>query len=124
MSGDGYLWGGTVAGLVVIAALGVVLALRQRSIRDALAGYIGERPASWMVYGAWFAYAYGVIASVTQAYYAAVQVQALPSAVEFVYGLVGQSLLWFATAFVPAAQLLALLAISVLLMRHLRAPRS
>ena len=124
MNGDGYLWGGTIAGFVVLAALGVLFAFRQRGLRDALADYIGNRPAAWMIYGAWLAYAYGLVAAVSQGYYAAVQTQALPSAVEFGYGLVGQSLLWFLNGFVPTAQLLALIILAVLLLRHLRSEQS
>ena len=120
---SGYLWGGTLAGLALLVALGVVLAKNSPAVRAALAPYVGEQPARWLLYGAWFVYGYGLLFAVTQAYLPTLEntgIGAPPAALSFLYGVFGRSVLWFFNAAVPVVQLIALIAVGVLLFRHLR----
>jgi len=124
---SGYLWGGTLAGLVFIAALGVLLARRSQSLREALSQYVGEQPARGLLYSAWFIYAYGLLFALTQAYYPTLESTGLgapPAAISFLYGVFGRSVLWFFNAAIPIIQLLALIAVAVLLLRHLEWSKS
>ena len=85
---SGYLWGGTLAGLALLVALGVVLAKNSPAFRAALAPYVGEQPARWLLYGAWFVYGYGLLFAVTQAYLPTLEntgIGAPPAALSFLY---------------------------------------
>lgn len=122
---SGYLWGGTLVGLLLIGLLGLALALKQSSLREALTPYVGERPARWFVYGVWFVYGYGLLHAFTQAYMPSLQtigVDAPPSGVAFLYGALGQSVLWFVSATLRVLEIGALLVVATLLFRHLRTP--
>lgn len=120
---SGYLWGGTLAGLALLVALGTVLATRSAVFRASLSRYVGEEPARWFLYAAWSAYGYGLVYAASQAYFPMLEstgAEAPPSVVAFLYGVFGRSVLWFFGAVVPVIQVIVLVAVGVLLFRHLR----
>lgn len=123
MDPDSYIWGGALAGLLVIAGLGVLLAQRGRRLRETMAVYVGDDPARGLLYLIWFAYVYsalnalGQASSVLPAFAPGVD---MPPAVAFVFGSVWHALLAFVNALVPVVHLVALLVVAFLLHRHLK----
>ena len=114
--------GGAVAALALIALLGVWLAVRGWALRDAIAPYVGDRPAGWMLAFAWAGYATGTLQAVANA---VPQVQmftpeAQPSFVQFLIGLTTGPLLGFASWVATFAQVGALLVATVVVVRALR----
>jgi hypothetical protein len=118
---SGYVWGGALAGLLVIAGIGIFFAQRQGQLRAALVPHIGERPAQWAVYLVWFAYVYSVLNAIGQA--STIIPMFAPEAespplLAFLYGSVWHALLAFVNALVPMIQTVALLVAAFVLYRH------
>lgn len=121
---DSYVWGGALAGLAIIALIGVLLARKSSAIRTALLPYLGEAPARWSVYVVWFAYVYGAISALAQVVTTLpqfAQENGVPTAISFGYGTVSYALLSFLNALVPLAHVVALVVAAVILYRHLKA---
>ena len=121
---EGYVSAGILAGLGVVVLVGVVLAVRGRSLRDALAPYIGEQPARWALYLAWFGYVYSALnalSSVYSAFPAFGGGEEAPSALAFLYGGLFYPLLSFVNAVVPVLHLVAVAVAAFVLYRHLKA---
>ncbi len=119
-----FVWGGARVGFLLIAALGVLLYLRSGAIRRALAPYIGERPARWAVYAAWFGYLYSALYAAAQVLRTQPSLQedgSVPTALSFGYGVISQAVVPFLGMLVPFAHTVALVVAGVLLYRHLRA---
>lgn len=124
MAENGYVWGGVLLGLAVIAFLGVLLFQRGRSFQTALAPYIGEQPARWALYAVWFAYIYSAlnaVGGVVTTVAAFDPTAEHPTVVSFAYGAVFESLLRFLNALVPVSHMIALIVAAFVLYRHLRA---
>lgn len=120
---EGFVTGGLYAGFAVVALLGVMLGLRSAALRAALVPYIGERPALWSVYAAWFAYvvsALNALASANTVFPAFSPDTQLPPALGFLYGGLFHPLLAFANSVVPLAHIAALVTAAVLLYRLLK----
>lgn len=119
---DNYVWGGAVAGLVLIALLGVWLAFKSKAIPPALEPYIGEAPARWSVYVVWFVYIYSTINTLARVVNIIPGLaQDGPTVLSFGYGMITNTLLTFISALVPLVQTVALLIAGYLLYRHLKA---
>lgn len=116
-----YINNGIVAGLIAIALVGLWLAFRSRSIRSALAPYIGEQPARWALYVVWFAYVYSAASALANvANFLPFYGLDGPPVLAFLYGSVLTTALSFVAAVVPLLHLLALVVAAWLLYRTLR----
>ena len=122
---DSYVTGGVVAGLIVIAMIGVGLALRSRALREALMPYVGAAPARWAVWLAWAGYVVSVLNALGSVYSAFppgfVSSEAPPPVLSFLYGGLFYPLLGFANSAVSLFHVAALVVAGVLLYRHLKA---
>ena len=119
-----YVTGGVLAGLAVVAAAGVWLALRSRALRAALTPYVGEQPARWGVGLAWFGYAVSALNALGSVYSAFppgfVSQEPPPPVLAFLYGSLFYPVLTFANSVVSVLHVAALAVAGVLLYRHLR----
>jgi ABC-type Fe3+-siderophore transport system permease subunit len=124
---NGYVWGGAIAGLLVIAAIGIVLAQRQGRLRETLAVHVGLQPARGLVYLVWFAYVYsalnafGQASSIIPSFHPEAET---PPVLAFLYGSVWHALLAFVNALVPVVQIAALCVAAFVLYRHGKAEPS
>lgn len=118
----GFFLGGTVAAFIVIAGLGVWLAVRGRALRASLAPYVGEGPAGWLLAFAWAGYALGVLQAIANAiqYVDVFAPEAQPSAVQFLTGLTTGPILSFASWAATIVQIGAMLVAAVVAARVLR----
>lgn len=123
MPEDRYVWGGALAGLLVIALLGVLLFQGGSRIRAAIEPYIGDQPARWALYAVWFVFVYSTLSAiggVVTTLSAFDPAHNPPTVVSFGYGAVFISVLSFLNTLVSAGHLIALIVVAVLLYRHLR----
>ena len=124
---NGYIWGGAVAGLLVIAALGVLLAQRGAALRRNLEPYVGRGVAKGLLVGAWVAYGYGALhacTAVATIYQSLGADHTPPAVVAFVLGFVERSLLPAVNAALSVLHLVVLLTAAVMLYRHLKVEAS
>ena len=120
---EGYVSAGILAGLGVVVLVGIALALRGRALREALTPYIGDQPARWALYLAWFGYVYSALNALFSVYSAfpAFGGEDAPSALAFLYGGLFYPLLSFVNAVIPVLHLVAVGTAAFVLYRHLKA---
>lgn len=120
---EGFIWGGAVAGLLAVGALGVYLARNAPALRRTLVPHIGEGPAQWAVFGVWFAYVVGALRALAQAIplYQAYTDAPLPPPVAFGQGALVDIALPFLSFLLPVLHFAALLAAAGALYRYLKA---
>ena len=118
----GFFLGGSIAALIVIAGLGVWLALRGRALRASLAPYVGDGPAGWLLVFVWTGYALGVLQAIatTIQLVPAFAPEAQPNAVQFIAGLTTGPILGFASWVSSFVQIGAMLVAVVVAARVLR----
>ena len=116
------LWHGVLFGLFLIAAFGVFLFGRRKRMRAALAPYVGDEPARWLLYLMAFGYAYGVLNAIGQAATTVPMFapeMGLPPVLAFGQGAAWYAGLSFLNGAVAVAQIGALLLAVLVLYRHL-----
>ena len=118
--GDSYLQAGAVAGLVVVAIVGVLLFRSTRQLRAFLAGLVGPDAARWALVFVWFAYAYSAVSATVTSLDFLVGPDADPTAVAFGRGALSQALVPFLDRFVGLAQIGVLALAALLFYRGVR----
>jgi hypothetical protein len=114
------IWHGALFGLFLIAAFGVFLFGRRERIRAALAPYVGEEPARWLLYLLAFGYVYSSLNAVSQAMSHVPMFapeMGMPTVLAFMQGAVWHALMNFMHAFVSIVHAATLLLVGLVLYR-------